>query len=101
MNDWLLLNFIEAPLGEFQFGWTIPKAVGGAVVRNKFKRWIREYFQMQLDFSFGSNGLQSPGVHLQVVLFGKKKEAMERFERAEFFARLDVGLKRVFRGLAK
>ena len=34
-----------------RYGWTIPKFVGNAVARNRFKRWCREYVRCnQPDF---------------------------------------------------
>lgn len=45
MNSWLLANVKKTQLDQVRCGWTIPKVVGTAVVRNRFKRWGREYFR--------------------------------------------------------
>lgn len=46
-NKWLILNYLENSEGENRFGWTIPNKVGGSVIRNRIKRWCREYFKSQ------------------------------------------------------
>jgi len=43
-NKWLLLNYQANP-GSLVFGITASRKVGPAVVRNKLKRWCREYFR--------------------------------------------------------
>ncbi|RYZ88303.1 MAG: ribonuclease P protein component [Proteobacteria bacterium] len=41
---WLLLNFAKSE-GALEYGTTASRKVGNAVVRNKLKRWVREYFR--------------------------------------------------------
>ena len=45
MNSWLLANVKKTQLDQVRCGWTIPRVVGPAVLRNRFKRWGREYFR--------------------------------------------------------
>ena len=40
-SDWLIVNYIKNDIGTHRMGWTIPKGVGPAVLRNKLKRWAR------------------------------------------------------------
>ncbi|MBK9324666.1 MAG: ribonuclease P protein component [Bdellovibrionaceae bacterium] len=42
-TKWLLLNYFNSEK-ELEFGITASRKVGDAVVRNKLKRWVREYF---------------------------------------------------------
>ncbi len=35
----------KTPLEQLRCGWTIPRQIGGAVLRNRFKRWGREYLR--------------------------------------------------------
>jgi len=45
VNSWLLANVKTTQLHQIRCGWTIPRPVGSAVLRNRFKRWGREYFR--------------------------------------------------------
>ena len=47
-TKWLLLNYQKNSLGQLRFGVTASRKVGPAVVRNKLKRWTREYFRALL-----------------------------------------------------
>ena len=44
-NNWLLLNYKKNKLNQLRCGWTVPRYVGNAVMRNKLKRWSRELFR--------------------------------------------------------
>lgn len=44
-TKWLLLNYQKNSVGQLRFGITASRKVGPAVVRNKLKRWSREYFR--------------------------------------------------------
>jgi ribonuclease P protein component len=44
-SDWLLLNYVGNSEGRLRCGWTLPRQVGNAVVRNRLKRWARVYFR--------------------------------------------------------
>ena len=45
VNSWLLVNMQRTTTDQIRCGWTIPRQVGGAVLRNRFKRWGREYLR--------------------------------------------------------
>lgn len=40
-----MANILNNKLNVIRVGWTIPSYVGTAVMRNKFKRWMREYLK--------------------------------------------------------
>ena len=101
VNDWLLLNYKTSPQGELQFGWTIPKGVGGAVVRNRYKRWLREYFQSYLQKQSLEKQEDSANVQLQVVLYGKNSDMMSELERSKFFDILQSGISKLERVLKR
>ncbi len=42
------MNYIESQSGRLRCGWTLPRQVGPAVVRNRLKRWARVYFRDRL-----------------------------------------------------
>ena len=48
-SDWLLMSFSVNKQGEMRCGWTLPRFVGSAVVRNRLKRWSRVYFRTLLN----------------------------------------------------
>jgi ribonuclease P protein component len=45
VNSWLLVNLQKTSHKQIRCGWTIPRQIGPAVVRNRFKRWGREYIR--------------------------------------------------------
>lgn len=45
VNNWLLVNLQRTDGGHIRCGWTISKQVGTAVVRNRLRRWGREYLR--------------------------------------------------------
>lgn len=52
VNSWLLVNLLRTETGEIRCGWTISRQIGSAVVRNRFRRWGREYLR---EWSVGQN----------------------------------------------
>ena len=48
-SPWLLVNFAENPLGNMRCGWTLPRQIGTAVIRNRLKRWSRIFFRKLVD----------------------------------------------------
>lgn len=45
-DDVLVVNLRQASDGGTRIGITIPKKTGNAVVRNRWKRWLREAFRL-------------------------------------------------------
>ncbi|MBX3020480.1 MAG: ribonuclease P protein component [Bdellovibrionales bacterium] len=45
VNAWLLVNLKLTDRGEIRCGWTLPRQTGTAVVRNRLKRWGREFLR--------------------------------------------------------
>lgn len=41
-SSWLIINYHINESGKLRLGWTVPRFVGNAVLRNKYKRWCRE-----------------------------------------------------------
>lgn len=48
VNAWLLINFRSTDTGQLRCGWTIPRQIGTAVVRNRLRRWGREFFRLRI-----------------------------------------------------
>lgn len=59
-SSWMCLNFINTREKYLRVGWTISRRIGNAVVRNKIKRWGRQYFRKQDDLSMDINVVLKP-----------------------------------------
>lgn len=46
---WLLINYDQNNLGHLRLGCTIGRKIGTSVVRNKLRRWSREWFRKNED----------------------------------------------------
>jgi ribonuclease P protein component len=72
VNSWLLVNYQKTDTETIRCGWTIPRQVGPAVLRNRFRRWGREYLRkwaadagLSLDMNLVFKR-QAPGVYREV-----------------------------------
>ena len=81
VNQWLLVNFEATDRGHLRGGWTIPSYVGNAVVRNRLRRWGREFLRHQR-----SNFL---GVDLNFVFKRRDKALFRGLTHAEFKAAME------------
>ncbi len=70
-------------------GWTIPKFVGNAVVRNKMRRWCREIFRNSL----------AKLIHLRldtnIVFRRQNKDFYKTLQYAEFETQLQKAFSRL------
>ena len=72
---------------QLHLGWTIPAYVGTAVVRNRLKRWIREYLRTL------SKG--HPAVDVNFILRRKSPEFFRKLGRQDLYEALDLAFKRL------
>lgn len=77
-DGWLLGLVLNKPTGPLRVGWTIPGYVGTAVIRNRFKRWLRVYFQ-RLPREIG--GLR---VDMNLIFRKEKKSFYSEMEHKNF-----------------
>ncbi|HMN66947.1 MAG TPA: ribonuclease P protein component [Bdellovibrionales bacterium] len=82
INSWLLVNMQPTESGEVRCGWTIPRQVGTAVVRNRLRRWGREYLRR-----WGS-GLKR-GLDVNLVIRRRDKEFYKLMAHKEFNEAMD------------
>ena len=86
-NSWMCLSFLKNNQKEIRLGWTISKNIGIAVVRNKLKRWCRQYFrekfQVYSDLSMDVN----------IILKPRDKDFYKKMKYKEFVASLEKGLR--------
>jgi ribonuclease P protein component len=85
-TKWLLLNYRKNDLQELRFGVTVSRKVGSAVVRNKIKRWCREYFR---DFLKSGNSLE---IDINIICKPIDQGFYKGLSYAEFSKALDRGL---------
>ncbi len=58
VNNWLIVNIQKTDEKFVRCGWTISRQVGSAVVRNRLRRWGREYLRtwsLDHELSFDMN----------------------------------------------
>ncbi len=87
---WLLLNYKKNSLGLLRFGTTASRKVGSAVVRNKLKRWVREYFRSSL-IRIGT----PVELDINIIFKPMDSEFYKNLTHEDFLAALDRGLKYV------
>lgn len=85
-TKWLLLNYKKNSVGQLRFGVTASRKVGPAVVRNKLKRWCREYFRSSL--------LARESVEIDINIIFKPMDAnfYKGLSYEEFYKSLERGL---------
>jgi ribonuclease P protein component len=90
--EWLIMNFVISTKGHLRCGWTLPRQVGSAVVRNRLKRWSRVYFQ-----SLVKNAKEStetlPAIDLNLVFRKTEPEFYKKLDYERFAETLDKGWK--------
>jgi ribonuclease P protein component len=52
LGPWLVLGYLKNQRGQLRYGCTITRKVGSAVIRNKLKRWSKEYFRKMAAHGF-------------------------------------------------
>jgi len=89
LTPWLVAKVLDNPAGT-RVGWSLPRSVGGAVVRNRLKRWIRIFLQQRSD-------LTTLAHHDVSLIFGcKPGNDLKELRRKD----LDFELERLFKILA-
>ncbi|MCB0384234.1 MAG: ribonuclease P protein component [Bdellovibrionales bacterium] len=79
---WLILAHRQNTLREIRCGWTIPRYVGGAVVRNRLRRWCREYFRTH-------SSLRRKSLDINIIFRRREKGFYKNVEREELYSCLD------------
>jgi len=81
VNSWLLLNWRPQEDG-VRCGWTIPSHVGPAVLRNRLKRWGREFLRRWA-------GPAGGGLDMNVILKRKQDGFYRELTHREFDEAMD------------
>lgn len=64
-GDCFVVNYLENSLGNTRLGITVSKKVGCAVIRNRIKRLVREYFRLnkaRITGAYDMNIVARPGI---------------------------------------
>ena len=91
VNSWMVLNFEKKQVGDPRFGWTLPKYVGAAVVRNRIKRWCREIAREVM------RGNNICAVDINIVLRKRSKEFYKSMKYETFKAELQPALQKIIK----
>lgn len=88
VNRWMLFSYRRNDVNHMRLGMTFSAKVGNAVVRNRLKRWSREYFRMaQADLKLG--------IDLNVILRPTGDDFYKNISREEYVASLEKGWKKL------
>jgi ribonuclease P protein component len=85
------MNFVESPSGHMRCGWTLPRQVAPAVVRNRLKRWARVYFRGRLKDE------QTLPVDLNLVFRKTEGDFYKKLSYERFASVMDKGWKELAR----
>jgi ribonuclease P protein component len=88
-HHWLILNYKPNNFGYLRFGMTISKKIGSAVIRNRLKRWCREFFREAI-----KKGIDLE-VDINVVFKPVNIEFYKTLKHDEVVTALEAGLKHV------
>lgn len=99
-SDWVVFNVYrknpeEIPQG-FRCGWTCPKAVGNAVVRNRLKRWSRQWCRENLK-ALAAHGQEAPNVDLNIGFRAMPEVFFRKLKYSEFCAGMDPAWQEILR----
>ncbi|MBK8202326.1 MAG: ribonuclease P protein component [Bdellovibrionales bacterium] len=86
--DWIVVAYRSNNQDFNRYGWTIPKYVGIAVIRNRLRRWCREFFR-------GKSFSESCHRDVCIIFRRKDKEFFKNVRRDEFFGFLERAVRRI------
>ena len=78
VNSWMLLRTCANSDGRLRIGFTFPRYVGPAVVRNRIRRWCREFFR-----EYQSQEKPDSGLDINVILKKRDKDFYDELSHDE------------------
>ena len=82
LGPWGLWSVRRIQKAELHCGWTISRKVANSVLRNRLKRWCREYFR--------STAEDLHGWQINVVFLQQSASFYKTFEKSSMFRAFDV-----------
>lgn len=74
INSWLAVNCKKNNRNNLRWAWTLPKKIGKAVVRNRLKRWGREFL----------NEFRQKNMDINFIFKVKNPEFYKKLDHSEF-----------------
>lgn len=91
LSPWLLAAYKSNDLKTLRFGCTISRKVGSAVIRNKLKRWTKEYFREF--FRQAAQNENIPHIDINLVFKARSDEFYKKLSFAEYVKTLEIFFK--------
>ncbi len=91
VDSWLLVNWRFSKQHKIRCGWTIPSHIGNAVIRNRMKRWGREFWR---------NWIRARELHSGVDVNFVFKRRPNDFYKTLTHEKFDIAMEKFARGLA-
>jgi ribonuclease P protein component len=88
-SDWMLVTYSRNQEKGLRFGVTIPSKVGNAVIRNRLRRWTKEFFKNQPETA------PIPEVDLNVIFRPQPKDFFKNLCYQDFASSLDRAWQRI------
>lgn len=83
-SRWIQIKWSKNELNIIRIGMTVSGKVGGSVLRNKLKRWLREYFRLVVKTESWQKS-----VDINVLLRPKEPNFYKNIKREEFWKELE------------
>lgn len=77
VNHWMKVSFLKKGK-QINFGMTFSKKIGSAVIRNKLKRWTREFFRDEKVFK------EDAAFHANIILKPVTEKFYKELESATY-----------------
>ena len=94
-HRWLVLVAVPNYMHKSRYGWTVPRHVGSAVLRNKYKRWLREVLRKEE----ASKTITSKGSPVDLNFVFKKMEV--NFYKNKTFLQFKQEIKKALKNVDK
>jgi ribonuclease P protein component len=88
---WLFISYVPNNLGLLRFGWTVSRQIGSAVVRNKLKRWCRDFFTSK-------DKTEISGFDINVIFRPCDKDFYKNVSHVEVSVQLQKAWKKIILG---
>ena len=88
-ENWLVINFLPSLSFGVRVGWTVPKQVGTAVIRNRLRRWSRDTLGRKVRRG------EIAALDLNIFVRPVHVDFFKKLRRSDFDVVFEKGLERV------